>query len=511
MKQPVKTIQSQQQRAPRPVPTLHVFSMDEKSLSSNAIRQHIASFKEKNVSLCFMNGDGNKQDLVSEENRQFLKNLKALATENKASYDPLLMADIFQGLAPGTTEETSGQDDLRAPNDATRELLVYAQIHQMAALYPDRQIQYHLVVDWNKPTMHPLMAFYMTYPGLLPKNVTLNLLSLDAQRLGSIEGGYGGVNEEYPKACRELFYLALMHHQQQQQKSLSSSRRGEMEIPSLCRLLDGQPKPLSDEVRTYLRALSGQVISDEEQRELQRVFDGDEYQAAVDSVSPVGLPPVPVAQDDHQVDAEIVSPLSSPRASATDSVSENKYLEGLIKNFVDEKPGADNSLFKYIRVYVCPPEVKGDDYERAINTFIRDFRALKKSMASLPAGDYEQLKGFITAMIKVVASKEFWVSTHAPLERAQIAQRRLSVEINKLEQRSLAPIQSVKSALRTFLGAIDGLLNVLTLGLYGVLLDRSKKPFLYERAHQPAFFKAEVKKALKNSSQSLPPSKGPQE
>lgn len=510
MKQPVKTIQSQQQRAPRPVPILHVFSMDEQSLSSNAIRQHIASFKEQDVSLCFMNGDGNKQDLVSEEKRQFLKNLKVLATENKASYDPLLMADIFQGLAPGTTVKTSGQDDLRAPNDATRELLVYAQIHQMAALYPHRQIQYHLVVDWNKPTMHPLMAFYMSYPGLLPKNVTLNLLSLEAKQLASIKGD-GGVNEEYPRACRELFYLALMHHQQQQQKSLSSSRQGEMEIPSLCRLLDGQPMPLSDEVQTYLRALSGQVISDWEQSKLQTVFDSDEYQAAVNSVSPIEVPPVPVAQDDHQVDAEIVSPLSSPRVSATDSVSENKYLEDLIKNFVDEKPGADNSLFEYIRVYVCPPEVKGDDYARAINTFIRDFRALKKSMASLPAGDDKQLKGFITAMIKVFASKEFWVSTHAPLERAQIAQRRLSVEINKLEQGSLAPIQAVKSALRTFLGAIDGLLNVLTLGLYGVLLDRSKKPFLYERAHQPAFFKAEVKKALKNSSQSLPPSKGPQE
>ncbi|AHE66983.1 hypothetical protein [Legionella oakridgensis] len=102
-------------------------------------------------------------------------------------FDPLLLADICGKLPDGMSYARAIDKDYTGEHsawvfDASKLIILYAQIHKMANQYSDESIVFDFYDDKGKgcraegdDLLEYLQQFFNTYPELLPANVTLRL------------------------------------------------------------------------------------------------------------------------------------------------------------------------------------------------------------------------------------------------------------------------------------------------------------------------------------------------
>lgn len=147
--------------------------------------------------------------------------LKGARLEKPFSTSDFSMADIHDGLIPGTTVKLMKMDvnnaGIKHPEhvcDHTKGTIVYGQAHSAALEamheYKAAKIDIYIfdnlfdILAGNKEqNKHGLYTFYTSYPFLLPKNVKLHLIIYDGE-VGEIftVQGVGEIDENYQENIR---------------------------------------------------------------------------------------------------------------------------------------------------------------------------------------------------------------------------------------------------------------------------------------------------------------------
>ena len=112
--------------------------------------------------------------------------IRRISNYLEATFNPFLMSDLIDSLESGTCYHRATDTDYdgihtRYMVDESKLILLYAQIHQIANLYPKKSIVFDFYDDRGRSSKHELdiiknlFCFFSEYPHLLPAKLTLRL------------------------------------------------------------------------------------------------------------------------------------------------------------------------------------------------------------------------------------------------------------------------------------------------------------------------------------------------
>lgn len=133
-----------------------------------------------------------------------------------AQFDPLLLADIYGNLPPGTSFARALQKDNQELEhsdwllDATKASILYAQIHKTALEYSEQPIIFDFYDDQEDDILKQLAVFYSKFSLLLPKNVQLRLYHYAGKErvLYRTIQGTGFIDRNYPQTIKDMAEIA---------------------------------------------------------------------------------------------------------------------------------------------------------------------------------------------------------------------------------------------------------------------------------------------------------------
>ena len=141
------------------------------------------------------------------------------------SLDPFLLADIYGNVPDGQSFHqalSSKVDSLSHPNwtfDKSKLSILYAQMHKLAAAYPDDSIVYHFFDDKRsedftikmESLLEDLESYFTRFPEMIPKNVILRLNHYAGQAVTPYEPiqGTGIIDTNYRKTIKEMAKVTI--------------------------------------------------------------------------------------------------------------------------------------------------------------------------------------------------------------------------------------------------------------------------------------------------------------
>ncbi len=193
------------------------------------IRSQNHAFEEN---ICFV-GSNRQSKLCDDENSAFVpaptescfSALEKVSAFIEARIDPFLLADIYGNAEDGQSFRqalSENADALTHPNwifDKSKLSILYAQMHKLAAAYPDDEIVYDFYDDKRlgqkfKRPMDPLLEnlerYFTRFPEIIPKNVTLRLNHYAGQTVTPYKPiqGQGPIDINYRKTIKEMANIA---------------------------------------------------------------------------------------------------------------------------------------------------------------------------------------------------------------------------------------------------------------------------------------------------------------
>ena len=128
-----------------------------------------------------------------------------------ATFDPMLLADIFADLPDGEAYRRATTPDYKGEHpqtyfDASKVALLYAQIHKSAMDDPTAEIIFDFYDD-KREILDGLIQFFKKYPELMPQNLTLGLNLYDGREGGALIEeikGTGFIDSHYRETVKDM-------------------------------------------------------------------------------------------------------------------------------------------------------------------------------------------------------------------------------------------------------------------------------------------------------------------
>jgi len=140
--------------------------------------------------------------------------IREVSTYLEATYDPLLLADIFGDLPEGTSfGRILDQDDPGSHHccvhDITKLTILFSQMHHVAKAYPHEDIVFN-VYDDKEILLERLFVFFKKYPEMMPRNIILHLNNYKGYGVTSLEEihGTGVVDYDYRQTVINMVEVA---------------------------------------------------------------------------------------------------------------------------------------------------------------------------------------------------------------------------------------------------------------------------------------------------------------
>ncbi|QGN95540.1 hypothetical protein Psal071_01139 [Piscirickettsia salmonis] len=188
--------------------------------------------------------DYKKEELNSNREGQYCYPFMVdFAKKISAEFDSVLMADIYNDLAPGESFRQALQDyhshekheqDPQTQPDPSKLTLLYAQMHKAATENPNDIVTYEFYDD-RTDILLSLQEIFNSNPHMIPKNITLYLNHYDSVNLQNllIIQGEGNPDSQYQHTLKNPAYRKVSANPAEAQADYSISELIKENFPKI--------------------------------------------------------------------------------------------------------------------------------------------------------------------------------------------------------------------------------------------------------------------------------------